>query len=43
MSKHKQDNNKDSMSSLHMLETEMKDVNDQLKNFNFEAVDEVEV
>jgi hypothetical protein len=33
----------DSTSSLHMLENEMKDVDDQLKNFNFEAVDEVKV
>jgi hypothetical protein len=27
----------DSMSSLHMLENKMKDVDDQLKNFNFEG------
>jgi hypothetical protein len=33
----------DSTSSLHMLENEMKDVDYQLKNFNYEAVKEVEV
>jgi hypothetical protein len=44
VAKHKRDNNyDDSMSSLHMLENKMKDVDDQLKNFNFEAVEEVKV
>jgi hypothetical protein len=44
VAKRKRDNDDDSMmSSLHMLKNEMKDVNDQLKNFNFKAVDEVEV
>jgi SpoVK/Ycf46/Vps4 family AAA+-type ATPase len=37
------DDDDDSTSSLHMLENEMKDVDDQLKNFNFAAVDEVDV
>jgi hypothetical protein len=37
------DNDDDSTSSLHMLENKMKDVDDQLKNFNFEAVDKVKV
>jgi hypothetical protein len=44
VAKCKQDNNnKDSMSSLHMLKNKMKDVDDQLKNFNFEAVNKVKV
>jgi len=37
------DDDDDSTSSLHMLANKMKDVDDQLKNFNFEAVDKVEV
>jgi hypothetical protein len=37
------DDDDDSTSSLHMLENEMKDVDAQLKNFNFDAVDEIEV
>jgi hypothetical protein len=36
-------NNNNSTSSLHMLENKMKDVDDQLKNFNFKAVNKVEV
>jgi hypothetical protein len=43
VAKRKRDDNDDSTSSLHMLENEMKDVDDQLKNFNFAAIDEVEV
>jgi hypothetical protein len=43
MSKRKRDDDNNSKSSLHMLKNKMKDVDDQLKNFNFEAVDEVEV
>jgi hypothetical protein len=44
MAKHKQsDDNDNSTSSLHMLKNKMKDVNDQMKNFNFEAVNKVEV
>jgi hypothetical protein len=45
VAKRKRSDNDDNdlTSSLHMLENEMKDVNDQLKNFNFAAVDEVEV
>jgi SpoVK/Ycf46/Vps4 family AAA+-type ATPase len=43
VAKCKRDNDDDLTSSLHMLENEMKDVDDQLKNFNFAAVDQVEV
>jgi hypothetical protein len=43
VAKRKRDDDDDSTSSLHMLENEMKDVDDQLKNFNFAAVDEVKV
>jgi hypothetical protein len=44
VAKHKQsDDDDDSMSSLHMLENKMKDVDNQLKNFNFEAVEKVKV
>jgi hypothetical protein len=43
VAKRKRDNDNDSTSSLHMLKNEMKDVDDQLKNFNFEAVNEVKV
>jgi hypothetical protein len=43
VAKRKRDDDDDSTSSLHMLENEMKDVDDQLKNFNFAAIDEVEV
>jgi hypothetical protein len=43
VAKRKRDDDDNSTSSLHMLENEMKDVDDQLKNFNFAAVDEVEV
>jgi hypothetical protein len=37
------DDDDDSMSSLHMLENKMKDVDDQLKNFNFAKANEVKV
>jgi hypothetical protein len=43
VAKRKRDDDDDLTSSLHMLENEMKDVDDQLKNFNFSAIDEVEV
>jgi hypothetical protein len=43
VAKRKRDDDGNLMSSLHMLENEMKDVDDQLKNFNFEAVKEVKV
>jgi hypothetical protein len=43
VAKRKRDDDNDLTSSLHMLENKMKDVDDQLKNFNFAAVDEVEV
>jgi hypothetical protein len=37
------DDNNNSTSSLHILKNKMKDVDDQLKNFSFEAVNKVEV
>jgi hypothetical protein len=43
VSKCKRDDDNNSTSSLHMLKNEMKDVDDQLKNINFEAVNKVEV
>jgi hypothetical protein len=44
VAKRKQSNDDDDLtSSLHMLENEMKDVDKQLKNFNFNAVNKVEV
>jgi hypothetical protein len=37
------DSDDDSTSSLHMLENQMKDVDEQLKNFNFKEVDDAKV